>query len=249
MPASRRATLGCIASLAFVAASGAQSIDFVSTYSGQVNGQSLDATGGGVLDLSRQGNSNGQIDFSTLPTGFDPEVVSLLSNLCSATFRTEDSTENLWTLGAGNYTVQRVFQWVGFPGSFLTFDSTVTSDGELVSASSVLNGTYNGPTGVAGVQSYSVIWIPGSAPGEVFESGTMILDMDNGDELVVAFATVYRGLERSLPGVQVGRGLFNTDFDGSRLTFGWDGNFAIPTPGAGVVFALAGLAAARRRRA
>ncbi|TVQ62526.1 MAG: hypothetical protein EA378_04120 [Phycisphaerales bacterium] len=249
MPALRRATLGCLASAAFVAAAGAQSIDFVSTYTGQINGQSLDAAGAGTLDLAQQGNSSGQIDFSTLPTGFDPEVVSLLSNLCSATFRTEGSTENLWTLGAQDYTVQRVFQWVGVPGSFLTFDSTVTSDGELVSASSVLNGNYNGPTGVAGVQSYSVIWIPGSLPGEIFESGTMILDMDNGDELVVAFATVYRGLERSLPGIQVGNGLFNTDFDGSRLTFGWDGNFAVPTPGTAAVLALAGLAATRRRRA
>jgi len=237
------ATLGVVAGLAQ-----AQGVEFDASFSGQVNGKPVSGQGGGTLDVGQQGGSNGTVDFSSIPDDFDPLSVSLLSNLCSASFRTAQGTDNLWTLG-GDYSVQRVFQWVGFQDSFITIDSEVVRGESSVSAVSTIAGKYTGPVGITGIKSYSVIWLPGSLPGEIFESGTMVLSLPDDGELIVTFASIYRGLDRSIDGVQVGIGLIDASFDGTRLTFGWDGQFAVPAPGAMGLLSLIALAATRRRRA
>jgi len=235
-----------------VCAGGAQGQlrDFSASFTGMVNGEPIEASGNGTLDLNRGGMSNASITFDQRPTSFDPQAASLISNLCSNAFRDPGSPDNLFELAGGNYATQRTFQWVGLPGSIVTINSTVVNGGagqDWVS-SSVINGTYNGPTDIVGIRDYSITWLPSSSPGEFFEAGTVVLERATGDTLIMQFASLFTGLANDLQEPQFGVGTFNTSFDGTTLTLGWDGEFFVPSPAGGAAFAAAGVLGLRRRR-
>ncbi len=224
--------------------------DFQTNFTGMVNGGQVQATGTGSLDLDSTGMSNASIRFDLRPDSFDPCSVSLISNLCANAFRDPGSPDNLFALGQGNYATTRTFQWIGLPGSVIQVNSTVSNSGggaDWVS-NSVISGTYNGPTDIVGVRDYSVTWLPSSSPGEFFEAGTVVLERATGDTLIMQFASIFSGLANSLQEPQFGIGTFDTDFDGTTLTLGWDGEFYVPAPGASVALAMGGLVMTRRRR-
>ncbi|MEM1072786.1 MAG: hypothetical protein AAGB48_09140 [Planctomycetota bacterium] len=232
-----------------------QLIPFDATFEGVVNGQAVAAEGSGMIDVEQRGRSSASVTFDQRPDSFDPVAVSLISNLCTNAFQTGlargKTVQNLFDLAGGNYSLTRAFQWIGLPGSAVTIESTVTNDSEEPSWSSesIISGTYGGPTDIVGISSYSVIWLPGSAPGEFFESGTAVLERANGESLVMQFASVFSGLSGDLTNVQFGSGVFDTSFDGTTLELNWDGLFVIPSPGTSVLLAgCLGLACRRRRR-
>lgn len=231
-------------------ASSAQSqlVNFTNTFSGSVNGSPVAASGSGQVDLDSMGQSNATIDFSQVPQTFNPLSVSLISNLCSNAFRDDGDPDNLWALGGGNYQTSRVFQWIGVPNSTMQIDSTVTESGGALTSSSTISGSYNGPTDIVGIQNYSISWLPSSAPGEFFEAGTVVLERATGDTLIMQFATVFSGLQNDLQQPQFGIGTFETTWDGTTLTLGWDGEFMIPAPGSASLLMVAGTFAMRRRR-
>jgi hypothetical protein len=226
----------------------AQLASFETVFNGSVNGGAVAASGGGVVDLDQDGRSFASVTFTQRPASFDPLAPSLISNLCANAFQAEGDEDNLFSLSGGTYQVSRAFSWLGVPNSNLFIESTVTWDGTSFDSISTLSGTYNGPTDIVGISSYAITWLPSSAPGEFFESGTAVLERANGESLIVQFASVFSGLERDLEQVQFGTGFFDTSFDGENLTLGWDGFFVVPSPSGLAVFALVGVAAGRRRR-
>ncbi len=224
--------------------------DFEASFSGTVNGGTVEASGTGILDLGQNGMSQARIDFSSRPSSFDPLSASLISNLCSNAFRDPGSPDNLFALAGGNYATSRTFQWIGLPGSVVQIDSTVVNSGggaDWVSQS-VISGTYNGPTDIVGIQDYSITWLPSSTPGEFFEAGTVVLERATGDTLIMQFASIFSGLSNSLQEPQFGTGVFDTSFDGTTLLLEWDGEFYVPAPATGVLMGMMGLVATRRRR-
>ncbi len=230
-------------------ASHAQLVDFEATFMGQVNGDEVNGSGGGQIDIGQDGMSNASILFNDLPAGFNPISASLISNLCANAFRADGGSENLWDLGTGNYAVDRTFQWIGLSDSVVTVNSIVTNDEAVVMSESIISGTYNGPTDIIGIQDYSVTWLPSSTPGEFFEAGTAVLERSNGDTLIMQFASIFSGLDAGLSQPQIGVGIFDTAFDGSTLTLDWDGEFEIvPTPGTAAIMSLGCLGLAGRRR-
>lgn len=236
-------------SLAAATAAQGQLVNFEASFDGQVNGEPVEASGSGQIDIDQTGMSQANILFNQLPAGFNPLSTSLISNLCSNAFRAEGGSENLWDLGAGNYNVERTFQWIGLPGSLVTVNSTVSNSGSLVTSSSTLDGTYNGPTDIIGIQSYSITWLPSSTPGEFFEAGTAVLERASGDQLIMQFASIFSGLGSGLSEAQVGTGIFNTSFDGTNLVLEWDGEFdVVPAPASLALLGLGSITAMRRRR-
>lgn len=233
-----------------VCAGGAQAQlrDFETSFTGMVNGEPVEATGSGTLDLGQGGKSNASVVFEQRPASFDPLAVSMISNLTANAFRDPGSPDNLFALAGGNYSTERSYQWIGVPGSFLQINSTVMNDGGDWNSTSVIEGTYNGPTDIVGIQSYSITWLPSSAPGEFFEAGTVVLERATGQTLIMQFASIFRGLANDLQQPQFGVGEFDTSFDGTTLTLGWDGEFAVPSPAGGAAFAAAGVIGLRRRR-
>ncbi len=226
----------------------AQLMDFQTSFSGSVNGGAVEAEGSGMIDLGQMGMSSASVTFSSRPSSFDPLTVSMISNLCANAFRDVGSPDNLFALSGGNYSTARTFSWIGLPGSNISIDSTVINqENELVSTS-VISGSYNGPTDIVGIQDYSITWLPSSAPGEFFEAGTAVLNRANGETLIMQFATVFSGLQNDLLQPQFGIGTFDTSFDGTTLTLEWDGEFMIPAPATAALFAGFGAVAVRRRR-
>lgn len=237
-----------VATLAFSAQ--AQLRDFQTGFSGTVNGEAVQASGTGSLDLDSMGMSNASIRFDARPDTFDPHSVSLISNLCANAFRDPGSPDNLNALAGGNYSTTRTFQWIGLPGSVIQIDSTVSNAGGNADwvSNSVISGTYNGPTDIVGIRDYSITWLPSSSPGEFFEAGTVVLERATGDTLIMQFASIFSGLANDLQEPQFGIGTFNTSFDGTTLTLDWDGEFFVPAPTTAVAFGMMGLVATRRRR-
>lgn len=225
----------------------AQLLNFTAAIDGSVNGSGVSATGSGMVDIDQAARSEGTLTFSDIPENFDPLAPSLLSNLCANAFQDQGGTQNLWALGGGNYDVSRTFQWLGDSQSQLFMDSQVSRVGDDIVSDSTLTGTYAGPTDIVGVRSYAITWVPSSAPGEVFEAGTMVLERAGGSELILQFTSVYSGLAGSLQQTQFGSGEFDVTFDGTTLSVGWDGQFRVPTPAAALPLGV-GLIALRRRR-
>lgn len=246
------ARLAGVVWLVAAAGASAQSLNFVANFDGTVNGQKLTASGDGTLDPTGQGNNSGQIDFGDLPDGFDPYAVdNLLTNICPNGFRADGGTQNLWDLAGGSYGIERTFQWIGLPGSIITADATVHFDEgtQTIISDMHLSGSYAGPTDLVGIDSYSVLWLPSSAEGEMFEAGTAVARRANGEQLIIQFATRYYGLGNDIVSPQTGIARFDTTFDGHRLTIGWNGYFRIaPAPGSASLLLGAGLFAGRRRR-
>jgi hypothetical protein len=215
---------------------------------GAVNGEALEATGEGVVDLGNDGMSQVSLTFNRRPLDFDTRAPSLLSNICANAFRADDdTTDNLFDLSGGNYNVSRTFQWIGATG-VIFMDSVVSFDGSTFNSDSVISGNYGGPTDIIGIQDYRITWLPSSTPGEFFESGTAILDRASGGTIILQFASIYSGLKSSLRRPQFGIGSFDTEFENEKLSVGWDGEFAIPAPATAALLGFAGVAAARRRR-
>ena len=215
-----------------------------------VNGEPVQASGTGMLDLDSTGMSQASVRFDLRPDSFDPLSTSLLSNLCANAFRDPGTPDNLNALAGGNYATQRTFQWIGLPGSIVQINSTVTNSGggsDWVS-NSVISGNYNGPTDIVGIRDYSVTWLPSSSPGEFFEAGTVVLERATGDTLIMQFASIFTGLSNDLQEPQFGIGTFNTTWDGTTLELSWDGEFFVPAPGTAVALSAFGLMATRRRR-
>lgn len=239
------------AALAFSPAAAGQLLDFTTFFDGSVNGQAFEGSGGGSLDLSQQTTSLAEITFDALPRNFSPLAVSLVSNLCSNSFMADDASQNLFDLSGGNYSVTRAFQWVGVEQSAVVIESEVgviEGLGSGLASFSTLSGFYNGPNDITGVQSYSVTWLPSSAPGEFFESGTVVLERATGDTLIMQFASVFSGLANDLQNTQFGVGTFDTEFDGQTLTVGWQGQFAVPAPASLGPLLCGAVLVGRRRR-
>lgn len=251
-PAMPPQTRIAVSVLALASASAlAQPVQFELGFDGNINGGPLGATGSGSFDRDGMGLNTAELNFQAIPDGFSPLAVdALLTNICPNGFVAEDGTKNLWDLGGGTYQLERVFQWVGVPGSLITVEAEVTfdSDEQLLTSFMTLSGTYGGPTDLIGIESYSILWLPGSVDGEVFEAGTAVVNTASGEDLIVQFASRYTGLASNLPGVQTGAGTFDTSFDGDTLSVGWEGFFAVPAPGSAVLLLTAGTAAAFRRR-
>lgn len=249
---SRFVQLGLVGLASLATASHAQVIDFVVNFDGQINGDSIDATGSGQFDRNGTGNNFADIGFNALPDNFNPLAVdALLTNVCPNGFRADGDSQNLWDIGGGEYSIERTFQWIGFPGSTIFSSAEVVFDEktQMMTSSMTFNGNYNGPTDLVAIESYGVLWLPGSTDGEFFESGTAIVRRANGERLIVQFATRYFGLQDSLLETQSGTGSLDTTFDGQNLTIGWRGEFEVtPTPGTGVICALGLTAMSRRRR-
>lgn len=233
-------------------AAGAQVLNFQVEFDGEINGQTIDASGSGGLDRNGQGNNFANIGFNALPRNFNPLAVdALLTNVCPNGFRADGDSQNLWDLGNGNYSIERTFQWIGFPGSTIFSSAEVTFDEqtEMMTSSMTFSGNYNGPTDLVAIESYGVLWLPGSTEGEFFESGTAVVRRANGEQLLVQFATRYFGLQESLRETQFGIGSLEAQFDGQNLTIGWEGEFEVtPAPGTGLIAGLGLLAMNRRRR-
>jgi uncharacterized protein (TIGR03382 family) len=176
-------------------------------------------------------------------------VDALLTNVCPNGFRAEGGTQNLWDLGGGSYLIERTFQWIGYPGSIVTTTAEVTfdADAQHLTSSMHFSGDYAGPTDLVAIEDYSVLWLPGSLEGEVFEAGTAVVRRANDELLIVQFATRYYGLRDSLTQTQYGIGDFETTFDGETLTIDWDGYFQVPAAPT-LALAAAGLGALGRRR-
>ncbi len=228
-----------------------QMLTFEVEFDGEINGQTIDASGSGSLERQGMGSNFGTIGFEALPDNFSPLAVdALLTNVCPNGFRADGNADNLWDLGGGEYLIERTFQWVGFPGSTITSTAEVTfdADAQHLVSSMHFSGEYTGPTDLVAIESYSVLWLPSSTEGEVFEAGTALVRRATGDLLVVQFATRYFGLRDSLGQTQFGVGSFDTTFDGETLTIGWDGYFQVPAPGSLAIGGLAAAALARRRR-
>jgi|GEM_PF-1454130 len=240
------------ATLLLAGAAHAQVIDFQVNFDGQINGQTIDASGSGGLDRNGQGNNFADIGFNAVPRNFNPLAVdALLTNVCPNGFRADGDSQNLWDLGNGNYSIERTFQWIGFPGSTIFSSAEVTFDekSEIMTSSMTFSGNYNGPTDLVAIESYGVLWLPSSTEGEFFESGTAVVRRANGERLLVQFATRYFGLQESLRETQFGIGTLDAQWDGQNLTIGWEGEFEVtPAPGTGLIAGMGLLAFGRRRR-
>lgn len=223
-------------------------VDFSASFSGTVNGGALAAAGTGTIDLEQQGRSGATITFSQRPITFDPLAISMVSNLCGNAFRSDKRTQNLFGLSGGNYDMTRSFQWVGLAGSSVLVQSSVVNEEGSWNSTSTVTGSYNGPTDIVGIQSYSVTWMPSSAAGEFFEAGTAVLERATGETLILQFASVFSGLVFDLEQTQFGEATFDTTFDGTTLTYGWDGEFSVPGPGGAAALVIMGFASLRRRR-
>lgn len=247
-----RQLTGWIAGVAVLSAgASAQVLNFEADFGGVINGGQLVAGGSGSMDRNGEGNNFGQIGFGGVPDGFDPFAVDImLTNICPCGFRAEGGTQNLWDLTGGSYAIERTFQWIGLPGSFITASATVEFDEQTqtVSSSMQLNGVYDGPTDLVAIDSYSVLWLPSSAEGEMFEAGTAVARRANGEQLLVQFATRYYGMRDNLDAPQSGVAEFDAEFDGQTLTIGWAGQFeVVPAPASLSVLLGAALLGRRRR--
>lgn len=245
---------GVVLAAVLAAAAGSvsgQVLTFEVEFGGEINGQPIEASGSGSLERHGQGSNFGTIGFRELPDGFQPLAVdALLTNVCPNGFQAKGDTDNLWDLGGGNYLIERTFQWIGYPGSIVTSTAEVTFDQDAQHLTSTMHfsGNYAGPTDLVAIEDYSVLWLPGSTEGEVFEAGTALVRRANDELLVVQFATRYYGLRDSLGQAQFGIGEFATTFDGQTLTIDWDGYFQVPGPGALALIAPAAIGLAARRR-
>lgn len=249
-------TLFATVSLVLAAATSAQTVPFSATYTGFVNNEAVDGSGGGAIDPTGRTSSAGRVVFQSISTTFNPLAINaLLCNLCPIGFQANGPTQDLFSLTGGSYSMTRVFTWVGVPNSSITTQATVTfddgGDGGQQSLSSTMSilGTYLGPTDLTSILSYTVTWLPSSAPGEFFEAGTAVIATESGTPLVVQFASVFTGLSTNLTAPQFGTGDFDATYDEETgtLDLSWEGEF-IPSPAAAGVFVMAGVAAARRRR-
>lgn len=248
-----RSTIAALAAFALAAAAGtAQVIDFQVNFDGEINGETIDASGSGGFDRNGQGDNFADIGFDALPRDFNPLAVdALLTNVCPNGFIADGDSQNLWDLGNGNYSIDRTFQWIGFPGStiFSSADVSFDEQNQLMTSNMTLSGNYNGPTDLVAIESYGLLWLPSSTDGEFFESGTAVVRRANGERLIVQFATRYYGLEENLLETQFGIGSLDARFDGQNLTIGWEGQFEVtPAPGTGLIAGMGLLAFGRRRR-
>jgi hypothetical protein len=225
-------------------------VGFDAQFDGMINGEPIAAGGSGSFDASGEGSSFGSIDFDSVPSGFTPIAANaMLTNICPNGFLADGDSMNLWELTGGSYSIDRTFGWIGFDGFMsASADVVMQEGGQSISSSMTFEGTYAGPTDLVGIDSYSILWLPGSLPGEMFEAGTAVMRRANGEIVVTQFATHYTGMANSLLEPQYGEGFLDVTWDGQTLDLGWTGVFQVPTPSSAGLLAAAGVMASRRRR-
>ena len=179
------------------------------TYTGTVNGSSINATGSGEINTDGPGG-NLTATFTQIPSTFTPLSFgsSVVTVVCWASARTSncspDNGQNLFDLSGGNYSLERTFNWTSLPNSTISVTGQVSNiNNQLLQYSANFTGTYNGPLDISRVVDYQVKWTPFG--NQVIEEGSAIMETSNGNILPLKINTIYSGLSTPLLNSQVGR--------------------------------------------
>ena len=190
----------------------AEVLQITSQYTGQINGVPIEATGTGQMDTTGNSVNCMEIEFQSIPDSIHPFA---LGNCWNSTYHKNavlplGGALNLWSLTGeeGNYIAGRTVRWSSLPGDEIEIIADVTTQGGVMTADQVVNGTYSGPTDLIGVTDYEAIWTQ-IDPTTVELSVTATILRANGESFEADITQVYSGLSVQMP----------TDQQFSTLTF------------------------------
>lgn len=175
------------------------------TYTGTVNGSSINATASGEINTDGPGG-NLTATFTQIPSTFTPLAFgsSVVTVICWSSAEKSGNAQNLFDLSGGNYHLERTFNWTSIPNSTISVTGQVSNtNNQLLQYSANFTGTYNGPLDIIRVVDYQVKWTPFG--DQVIEEGSAIMETSNGNLLSLEINTIYSGLSTPLLNSQVGR--------------------------------------------
>lgn len=208
------------------------------TYTGNINGVSLNGSSTGMFDNQGTGINTISVDFSSIPNNtFHPFSLasSIITIICwSAAETICPDTLNLFDLTGGNYDINRTFTWSTLPGDIITATGSASTTGSDLAYSMALSGSYSGPTDLVGVSGYKVNWTPDGT--NLIEVGNALIETSGGSAFTVDIETVYSGLTTPLPLPQFGVFTSNslTYVETGALTgefdLDWSATLCVPEP-------------------
>jgi hypothetical protein len=174
------------------------------TYTGTVNGSSINATASGEINTDGPGG-NLTATFTQIPSTFTPLAFgsSVVTVICWSSAEKSGNAQNLFDLSGGNYHLERTFNWTSIPNSTISVTGVSNTNRPLLQYSANFTGTYNGPLDISWVVDYQVKWTPFG--DQVIEEGSAIMETSNGNLLSLEINTIYSGLSTPLLNSQVGR--------------------------------------------
>ncbi|CAG1010732.1 hypothetical protein ANAEL_04012 [Anaerolineales bacterium] len=235
-------------------------LQITGTYTGQINGSSIEATVSGNMDTTGRFLNHFELAFTQpIPSNFNPFAVTNSWNSSyhgAAVFPVSNNcgtAVNLFDLSGGNYFASRTVRWDSLPGEQIVLTGDVTTSGGVMTANNAtVNGTYSGPTDLIGIIDYEMVWTQINFTTIELISTAKLLSA-SGLTLDATVTSVYSGILSQMPTrQQLGEHTYsNESWDGNVMKYDWTGTVAVvPEPGTFVLLGsgLVALGVARRKR-
>lgn len=138
---------------------------------------------------------------------------------------------NLYDLTGGNYHISRTITYPDYPKSKIVTEGEVkATKGSEWNTDISINGTYNGPTDVAAVKDYQLIWT--SDGKNIHESGSATLKLKSGRSVRQVWKSTITPEHRFYDFPKVGE-LITISFspfkiDGNSMSYKWEGMAKVP---------------------
>jgi hypothetical protein len=210
------------------------------TYTGQVNGDPIEAIVSGDMDTTGSSLNHFELEFKSIPSSLNPFAVTNSWNssyhgagVLPVSNKYGDAL-NLFDLSGGNYFASRTVSWPSWPGEQIVLTANVSTVGGVMTATdATVNGTYTGPTDLIGVTDYHMLWTQiDPTTIEIVSTATLLREKEL--TLDAKVTSVYSGLSFQMPtNQQVGTYTFsNESYSNNIMSFDWEGTVAaVPEPG------------------
>lgn len=195
-------------------------------YTGQINDVPIIATATGHTDVTGNTPSHVQVDFTSIPSSISPFALgnSWTTSYSAIGVHTSGGALNLFDLSLGDFDSARIATWPSLPGDQIEVTTHMSTVGNLMSYTSDVNGTYNGPTDLVFVTDYHWLWTQ-LDPTSIEVSTTASLIRADGTFFAVDLRTLYTGLSVQMPThQQAGTVVFsNMSFSNNVMSYDWEG--------------------------